>query len=239
MNKLNCIIVDDNSDAIQLLEDYIKDIPKLNLVKSFTKPIEALQFIENNSLELVLLDIEMPQLSGLDFIETVLNKKINNTPKFILISSYSEYALRSYDYKVEDYIMKPVSFKRLSIAIDRLSPHILTEITSNTDFFFLEVENVQTRFNMDDIVFLESSGNYLSIFKKKDRIVIHKTISSMETILDMSKFIRIHKSFIVSLSSIMSVKASNILINYEQANKLLPIGITYKDSVIKRLNIKY
>jgi two-component system, LytTR family, response regulator len=237
-----CIVIDDNEDAIKLMTRHIGSNPQLSLLASFTDPVEAQHYLESAQIDLVFVDIQMPQLTGLELIEILQSKKNYRLPHFILTTGYSEYALESYEYGVMDYIVKPVTLKRFSTAVDRYLSN--TQVSSvqgiamqKDNFFFADVSGVKTRIEMKDIVYIEGAGNYISIFLSESRIVLHKTMNSLIDMLDAQDFIRIHKSVVVSVSHIQGLRGNELFVNHKDMQVVLPIGITYKRTVIERLKI--
>jgi DNA-binding LytR/AlgR family response regulator len=235
---IQCIIIDDSEDAIKLLTKHIGSRPDLNLLTTFTDPTEALAYMADQKVDLVFIDIHMPEISGLEVIEILQAKKNIKLPHFILTTGHSEYAVESYDYGVTDYILKPVTFKRFSMAIDRyLSKRIIPDESEleKDDFFFAELEGVKTRINFADIVYIEGAGNYISLYTLAGRIVLHKTILSITELLDAKRFIRIHKSILVSINYIKGIRGNDLFLNYQGKQVEVPIGVTYKKTLIERL----
>jgi two-component system, LytTR family, response regulator len=236
---IQCVVIDDNDESIKLIVRHIQSKPELELKATFSNSVEGLRYIENNAVALVFVDIQMPDLNGLELMDALNSKLGFKAPHFILITGYSEYALESYDYGVKDYLLKPVTFKRFSIAVDRYisnaTNHTHREIQDN--FFFAEVEGVKTRINSVDIAYVEGAGNYISVFCKPSRILLHKTLNAISDLLDAKQFIRIHKSVLVSVSHITGVRGNELFIDYNGKSVTLPIGVTYRKAVMDRLNI--
>jgi two-component system, LytTR family, response regulator len=235
---IQCVVIDDSEEAIKLLKRHIGAKPNLALVKTFINPTEALHYLEREFVDLVFVDIQMPVMSGLELIEILQAKKDVKLPHFILTTGHSEYALESYNYEIMDYILKPVTFKRFSLAVDKYvnkTKLLKTEIPAKDNFFFAEIEGVKTRINSADIVYIEGAGNYISIFTITNRILLHKTMSSFVDLLDNKQFIRIHKSILVSVHYIKGIRGSDLFLDYQDKQVKVPIGITYKKALAERL----
>jgi two-component system, LytTR family, response regulator len=237
---IQCIIIDDRQEAIDIVISHLESKPEIHLVKIFTNPILGLDFIINNTVDLVFLDIDMPQLSGIELIESLKEKNGFKLPDFILTTGHQEFALKGFEYGVIDYILKPVSFKRFNIAVDRyLNAKATKTIESKGDdgFFFGESEGKKIRIDIEDIIYIEGSGNYISLYKKDRRLVLLRTLNEMEKMLDSNAFMRIHKSYIVAIKKIDAVTNNEAHIKYKDENIILPIGRTFKEEFMKRLKL--
>jgi two-component system, LytTR family, response regulator len=237
---INCIIIDDIEEAAEIIVSHLEFKPEIKILKTFTNSILGMEFIIKNEVDLVFLDIDMPDLSGIELIETLSLKKELKLPKFILTTGHQEFALKGFEYGVFDYIVKPVTYKRFSTAIDRYIEFFKSqsrESTQNDTFFFAETEGKKVRINFDEILYIESAGNYVSIHKVDKRHVLLKSLAEIEQMLDPKIFMRIHKSFIVAFNHISSVTNSEVYIQHQKDNIAIPIGRTYKDEFRKRLNL--
>ncbi|ABQ07290.1 MULTISPECIES: LytR/AlgR family response regulator transcription factor [Flavobacterium] len=224
-----CIIVDDEPAAHYVLANYIKQNPKLELVFQGYNGIEAMDYLRENKVDLMFLDINMPEISGMELL-----KIIPNHPKTILTTAYSEFALESYDYGVIDYLLKPIYFPRFLKAIDRFFSTETTkakeeEIAINTvnvkvDGYFIEIE-------LDQLLFAQSFGNYVKLHTTKRTYLASITTTELEKCLPEKNFMRIHKSYIVALDKIEATEKDFVVIK----NEKLPIGITYKRELTDRL----
>jgi two-component system, LytTR family, response regulator len=236
---INCIIVDNIKDMVELMESHVQAIPELNLKATFTNPFKALEYLADNKIDLVFLDIEMPKMSGLDLIQRLRTESKIQIPSFILVTGYAEYAIQSYEYDVEDYIMKPVTYKRFSASIDKYLKASLTIVNSNVkyeDFIFADHEGKKVKINIDDIIYIESAGNYINFHKYNERIIVYKTLQSIIDIIDPKLFVRVHKSYVVAIKHVMALQNSELIMNTNNHRQIL-IGDSYKKSVMKRLNI--
>lgn len=224
--SINCIVVDDTPLAVEKLEGFISQVPHLNLLKSFNSGVEAISFLKTNVVDLVFLDIQMEQFSGLQFLES-----LQNPPGIIIVSAYSQYAVSGFDYSVTDYLLKPYSFERFLKAIDKIQPD--QDARSHKEYMFVKTEYRMERINFSDILYIEGKGAYLRIITQKCKIMTLQTFQNMESILPADNFIRIHKSYIVAMNKIESIERNRIRIGTE----IIPIGLSYREQFIKILNI--
>ncbi|KFF03362.1 LytR/AlgR family response regulator transcription factor [Flavobacterium reichenbachii] len=224
-----CIIVDDEPAAHYVLANYIKQNPQLELVFQGYNGIEAMNYLRENTVDLMFLDINMPEISGMELL-----KIIPNHPKTILTTAYSEFALESYDYGVIDYLLKPIYFPRFLKAIDRYfsmenaiaksDEVIVNSISVKIDGYFMDIE-------LDTLLFAQSFGNYVKLHTAKRTYLASITTSELEKCLPEKSFIRIHKSYIVALDKIETTDKDFVIIK----NEKIPVGITYKRELSDRL----
>ena len=227
-----CIIVDDEPAAHYVLANYIKQNPNLELVFQGYNGIEAMDYLRENRVDLMFLDINMPEISGMELL-----KILQVHPKTILTTAYSEFALESYDYGVIDYLLKPIYFPRFLKAVDRF---FLTENTINKedeiivnsvsvkiDGYFVDIE-------LDQLLYAQSFGNYVKLHTIKRTYLASITTSELEKCLPEKNFMRIHKSYIVALDKIETAEKDFVIIKKEK----LPIGITYRRELTDRLKNK-
>ena len=231
---IRCLVVDDEPLALDILEDYISKVPFLELVKTTTSAIEGLSLVQNGDIDLVFLDVQMPELTGLQFLK-IMNGKCD----VILTTAYSEYALEGYELDVTDYLLKPIAFDRFYKAAQKVlqqkqnsSPLPLAETQVNHNphnFIFVKTEHKIQRIYMDDILYIEGLKDYISIFTKSERVITLQNMKKMEDSLPAGRFIRVHKSYIVALDKIDSIERSRIQIK----DKIIPVGDTYRESFFK------
>lgn len=224
--KINCIVVDDTPLAVEKLEEFIKQIPLLNLLKSFNSGIDAISFLKSNPVDLVFLDIQMEQFSGLQFMESLQNR-----PKIIIVSAYSQYAVNGFDYSVTDYLLKPYSFERFLKSIDKV--HNDLGLNTPKDYIFVKTEYRMERINFSDILYIEGQGAYLRIVTLKSKIMTLLNFQNMESLLPSDNFIRVHKSFIVAMNKIESIERNIIKIG----EQCIPIGLSYREKFNKKLRL--
>jgi two-component system, LytTR family, response regulator len=240
MTKVRCIVIDDQEEAIHVLKTHITNIDSLELLNTFKSPIEALRFTEFNQVDLIFIDIQMPIMSGMEFIETLQTKKTELLPKFILTTGFDTYALESYKYGVVDYLMKPIEYKSMVMAVNKYlniySKHTEKDDTF-LDFFFADVNGKKTKIDNNSVIYVESSGNYLSIYTETKRYVTYMKFSELEMRSNQNHFVKIHKSYIVSIKSILSVSKTEIEISYQNQIIVLPFGRSFKEIVKKKLGL--
>ncbi|MGZ3751186.1 MAG: LytR/AlgR family response regulator transcription factor [Mucilaginibacter sp.] len=233
---IRCLVVDDEPLALHILEDYISKMPFLQLVKVTTNPIEALQLVQEGNVDLVFLDVQMPELTGIQFLRIA-----NGKAKVILTTAYPEYALEGYELDVIDYLLKPIAFDRFFKAVQKaqaiLQPSAKAEVKVDnksqsdflSDFIFVKTEHKIQKVYLNDILFIEGLKDYISIFTPAERIITLQNMKKMEDALPERHFIRVHKSYIVSINKIDSIERSRIFIG----EKVIPVGDTYRDEFFK------
>ena len=237
---IRCLIVDDEPLALHILEDYISKIPFLQLVKATTNPIEALTLVQDKAVDLVFLDVQMPELTGIQFLRIA-----NGKAKVILTTAYSQYALEGYELDVIDYLLKPIAFDRFYKAVQKaqsvLQPAQAAPQPAQpepaqpkqqdllNDFIFVKTEHKIQKVYLNDILFIEGLKDYISIFTAAERIITLQNMKKMEDALPTKYFIRVHKSYIVSINKIDSIERSRIFIG----DKIIPVGDTYRDEFFK------
>lgn len=224
--SINCIVVDDTPLAVEKLEGFIKQVPFLNLLKSFNNGIEAISFMKSNPVDLVFLDIQMEQFSGLQFLES-----LQNPPQIIIVSAYSQYAISGFDHSVADYLLKPYSFERFLKAIDKVQSD--QGVKSQKEYMFVKTEYRMERINFSDILYIEGKGAYLRIVTQKSKIMTLQSFRNMESLLPSGNFMRIHKSFIVAMNKIENIERNRIKIGAER----IPIGLSYRERFMKKINL--
>jgi two-component system, LytTR family, response regulator len=225
--RINCIVVDDTPLAVEKLEGFINQTPQLNLLKSFNNGIEAISFMKDNSVDLVFLDIQMEQFSGLQFLES-----LQNLPKIIIVSAYSQYAVTGFDYSVTDYLLKPYSFERFLKALDKVQNDL--EVKSQKEYFFVKTEYRMERINFSDILFIEGQGAYLKIVTLNAKIMTLQSFHNMENELPTDSFRRIHKSYIVALNKVDNIERNVVKIGDQR----IPIGLSYREKFYQELRLK-
>jgi DNA-binding LytR/AlgR family response regulator len=231
--KLNCVIVEDEPLARNLLTEYVRKVPSLNLIEACSNPLVALEVLRNNSVDVLFLDVQMPELTGISLLK-VLQKR----PFVILTTAYSEYALHGYELDVVDYLLKPITFERFLRAVDKVtermeskkSPVVIVEKPQGSveqPFVFIKDGTKLVKVVFDEILYVEGLKDYVTIhLKNNQKIVSLQRLKALEDQLPADKFIRIHNSFIVALQAIDVVHKNNVQVQGAQ----LPIGETYKKS---------
>lgn len=234
---INAVIIDDQQGSIDVLINHISKKNEISLTETFTNPLEALQFLEKNKIDLVFIDMQMPHLTGLELIENLRLKKGNDIPKFIFTTGFNEYALDCFNQGVKDYLVKPIGFNRFNIAIDRIIEDLKPQSNLEKEFFFADVNGAKIKINFKDIIYIEGLGNYVNVIGNQLKFSIHRSLNSILIILPIEQFIRVHKSFIVSIPFVHGVKGSALTFLVDTKEKKIPIGPTYKDAIFKRLGI--
>ncbi len=234
---LKCLIVDDEPPAHKVLENYIGKLNSLSLAGNCYNAIEALNFLHETPVDILFLDINMPELSGLDMLKTLANP-----PVVILTTAYSEFALEGYEFGVLDYLMKPIRFDRFLKSVNRVlqmkSPPVAsvpvpkeTAETAKETSFFVKADGIQHKVLFSDINYLESKGNFVQIHLEKNRLLTADTLTKMEKKLSAFGFIRVHKSYIVNKEKVTAIEGNQLIID---ATKI-PIGNSYRQVVLKEI----
>ena len=239
MNPIRCLAVDDEPLALQLLEDYISKVPYLTLVGTTSKVLDALSLVQQDKVDVVFLDIQMPDLTGMQFLKLTQGKC-----KAIMTTAYPQYALEGYEYEVIDYLLKPISFERFLKAVQKaagyfnentaetlvLPPSVLEQKTTVApDFIFVKVEHKIKKINLSDILYIEGLKDYVSIYTKTERILSLQTMKKTEESLPAKSFLRVHKSYIVAIDKIDFIEKQRIFIG----KMVIPVGDSYKDELMR------
>ncbi len=219
---IKCIIVEDERLAQQVIESYIQRTPQLQLVAICNNALEAKEVLLKQQVDLVFLDVQLPGMTGLNFLRT-----LQAMPYIILTTAYADYALESYEFNVIDYLLKPISFERFTKAIHKyLEINLPAEIKTKSDIY-IKSSGRFIKVNFADIIYVQGMKDYLKIVTATSNIVTLQTMGEMERILSPKQFIRVHKSYIVSLNHIKSIYGNNI----ETVKASIPIGINYKEKI--------
>lgn len=236
--KYNCLIVDDEHLARTLLENYVTKIPLLNLAGKCKNPLEAIKVMKETQIDILFLDIQMPEITGIDFLKT-----LSDPPVVILTTAYQEYALESYQFDVTDYLLKPFSFERLLKAVNKAVKLLELKNTSSnpsddsiTDsekqqFLNIKVDHKIRRIDINSISYIEGMKEYVVVYTDEGKFVTLESLKNLEEFLPEKQFIRIHKSYIASINKITALDGNQIYID----KILLPVGKVYKEKVIKKV----
>lgn len=222
---IKCIAVDDEPLALDIIKDYVSRIPFLKLLKTFSEGISVIEYLSSNNVDLIFLDIEMGGISGTQLLKTLQKK-----PKVIMTTAYRNYAVDAFDLNVTDYLLKPFSFERFLKAVEKANNLIkneqaqVTAASKEKEYFFVKSDGKLIKVNFEDILYIEGMSEYLVIKTKSGNIITLQNFKNIEESLPRSGFVRIHKSYLVSLSKIESVKGQNVIIS----GKELPIGNKFK-----------
>lgn len=223
-----CIVVDDEPLARSLLEGHISEVPFMQHLGSFKNAILAGDFLSKNPVDLIFLDIQMPMLTGMDFL-----RSITNPPQVIFTTAYREYALESYELDVVDYLLKPITFSRFFKAVSKLNKtgSIAKESKTSHDHIFVQINKKHVKVVLDDILFAESLKDYLKIHLKDEVLVVKQPISTFAKSLPQDKFLQVHRSYLVALQKVTAYTQQDLEIGQIE----IPIGGIYKDLVITSL----
>lgn len=226
---LRCLAIDDEPLALELLEDNIRQVPFLQLAGKCNNALEAMQFLKEQPVDLIFLDIQMPGLTGLQFIQSLTQR-----PMIILITAYEKFALQGFNLDVVDYLVKPVPFDRFLKACNKAwELHSLrskkNETSTTPEYFFVNVDYSLLKVEFNDIQWVEGLKDYIKINVKSSSrpVVTRMSMKAMEDQLPPSKFLRIHKSYIVSIASITSIRKNSVFVGTVE----LPVGDSYKDAL--------
>ena len=235
MNKLRCLIVEDEPIAAEVLQDYISQVPHLDLVGICADAIYALETLQQQQVDVIFLDIHLPKLKGLDFIKT-----LKNPPQIILTTAYHQYALQGYELDVVDYLLKPIEFSRFLKAVNKLKteevkhqPPVIPVETSRP-FAFFTVNKQKVKVFFDEIIYIESLKEYVRIHTPTQQLVTLSQMGEMEQLLPARDFLRIHRSYLISRAKVEAYSASEIIVG----GIALPIGRSYKEWTLKALEGK-
>ncbi len=229
---LNCIIIDDDEACRVLLEQLISQVDSLKHTGSFENGRQAINAFKNSDTHLIFLDVEMPEMSGLDMLA-----KLEIKPMVILTTSHKEYALDSYEHEIVDYLVKPITLPRFLKAVSKAERHFENLFLGNggTDrnYFFIRKDSVIHKVPVTDVQWIEAMGDYVTVHTKEKKYILHSTLRTIESKLPADKFVRVHRSYIVQLNNIKTVEDTSIYIG----ENAIPLGALYKSNFLKRLGI--
>lgn len=233
MQKFNCLIVEDEPLAVEVLEDYIYQVPFLHLKSKCRDAFCAMQKLQQEKIDLIFIDIHLPKLKGLEFIKT-----LQNPPQIIITSAYQEYALSGYELNIVDYLLKPIEFSRFLMAVNKLNKHngmLLPDkqiqLSSERAYLFFTVNKKKVKVFLDEILYIESLKEYIRITTIHKSILTKFQLGQIEEMLAKNNFLRIHRSYIVAKDKIEAFSA----IDVEIKGKEIPIGRSYKELVFAEL----
>jgi DNA-binding LytR/AlgR family response regulator len=230
--SIRCIIVDDEPLAIEILESYVAKVEQLQLVSTFRNAVSAFTFLQQHSVDLIFLDIQMPKLSGIDFLKT-----LKNAPKVIFTTAFRDYALQGFELEIVDYLLKPIPFDRFLKAVAKVLHQPAPTITASKpdvvpdNYVYFKVDKKMIKTKMADVLYIESIKDYVKVKTPEREIVTQQKISYLEESLPREQFLRIHRSFIVNLEKIDAYSATDV----EIGKHSIPIGRNYKNDVMKIL----
>lgn len=232
---IKAIIVDDEPLALEIMETYIQQIPDIQLVKKCENAFEANEVLKTQQIDLMFLDIQMPQLSGIDFLKT-----LSNPPSVIFTTAYPDYAVEGFDLNAVDYLLKPISLERFLKAVNKVSEKLSAKRAEHEnvqseaeDFFFVKADKKLVKINFDDILYIEGLKDYVIIRQESGRVITLQTMKSLEDRLPVSKFKRVHRSYIVNIKRITAILGNMVELMEAGKVKQLPIGKNYRDELLE------
>lgn len=227
-----CIAVDDEPKALDVISIHASKAPEIDLVRTFTNPKDALAFLKDNFVDLIFLDINMPGISGLQFVE-----KLQSRPYIIFTTAYSEYAIDSYNFEAVDYLLKPIEFDRFYKAVNKVKKQIqlnsLQQDSLLSKYIFVKDGYKQIKICIEDILYVQSEGNYLNIVSINEKVLVRMTFQNLMEKLPANLFFRVHLSYVVNFSHIQKIEDNQIFIQ----DTKIPIGIKYKEKLMNFLNL--
>lgn len=229
---ITCIAIDDEPKALEVIERYCQKIGSVNLKATFREPLRAIEFLNREKIDLIFLDINMPDINGMQLLQT-----LSPRPLIIFTTAYSQYAVESYELNAVDYLLKPATFERFLMAINKAVAALASKNTSamNEGAAVLIKSGPQTyRVKVSEILYLEKNGNYITVHLKDGNILIRENMADIFDLLPAADFIRVHKSYVVGIRHISMIEVHQLIVNGEK----IPIGSTYRDSLRDRLGIK-
>jgi DNA-binding LytR/AlgR family response regulator len=231
---MDCIIIDDDATARLIINQLCKKSEQINVLEEFSSAIDAIKYLNNNTVDLVYLDIHMPTFSGFDFIQT-----LKNPPKVILTTSDKNLALEAFEYKcVVDYLVKPISKERFNKSLERLEPLFTEEETTLkvkklSDYIYVNVDRRLVKINIPSIYLIEAKGDYINIKTNEKNYIVHSTLKKIEDKLPSNMFFKVHRSFIINFSEIIDIEDNSVLVRQD----VIPVSRSNKSELMKKLNL--
>ncbi|MDO3643132.1 LytTR family DNA-binding domain-containing protein [Mucilaginibacter sp. L3T2-6] len=228
---IRCIIVDDEPLARELLVGYIDQLPNITCVAVCTGAVQAFSVLHEQHVDLMFLDIQMPGITGLNFL-----KSVRNAPKVIFTTAYMEHAVEAFELEAVDYLLKPITFERFIKAVQKVlpkkeEPQEAPPRVNENDYVFLKVDKRLVKINHRNIVYAEGLGDYIKVYTADQTYITYLTMTKLETLLPANSFVRIHRSYIINLSHVQYLEGNFVRINDVD----LPVGLTYKDGLAQKL----
>lgn len=230
--KVKCVIIDDERLAINVIENHLKHFDNIEVVASFDNPIKAYPLLEQEKVDVIFLDINMPQMTGFSFI-----KNLSYMPLIVITTAYREYAVKSFELNILDYLVKPIPFNRFLKAVNKIyqNIHLNSPVTDGNiqhePHIFLKVNKKLIKINLNDILFVESLKDYIKVITTLGDYVVHKSLTAITEELPQSNFIRVHRSYTISINKIIALEGNTI----EISNKKIPIGRNYLKKTKQRI----
>ncbi|WP_295794919.1 response regulator transcription factor [Mucilaginibacter sp.] len=228
MDKLTCIIIEDEPLALEKTKDFVEKVPFLHLNATFDNALTGLNYLNNNKIDLLFLDINMDELTGIELLEST---KISS--QVIITTAYQEYALKGYELQITDYLLKPFEFSRFLQAVNKAQGNLMQKKSDTTaDFIFVKTENRLEKIMISEIIYIEGMRDYRRIHTTTKKVMTLQNFSEFERLIPASIVCRVHKSFMIAVSKIESIERSRIKI----ADQLIPVSDTYKDTFFQLIN---
>jgi DNA-binding LytR/AlgR family response regulator len=231
MSRYKCIIIEDEPLAQNILKKYISDHPSLELVAICVDALEAQPILAQQNIQLLFLDINLPKLSGINFIKTLIHP-----PLVIFTTAYPEFAVEGFELNAVDYLLKPFSFERFLKAVNKVIEKLNTPVQNNASspFIFLKADKKNHKVDLETIHYIEAIGDYMKVVTDAGQLIVNDTMKKMQEELPASLFIRVHKSFIISRSKIRFIEGNFVQV----ADKSIPIGPTYRNELLASIEKK-
>ncbi len=227
--RMNCLIVDDEEISRKILERFVAQTDSLKLAGSCENAIDAVKILKTEDVDLIFLDIEMPEMTGIELIET-----LKGNPQIIFVTAKEDYAVEAFEHDVTDYLLKPLTYARFLKSVNKAQDNIKQPATTTTPgYIFVKVESRLLRLNLSDIDYVEAHGDYIQLHTKSGKHMIYSTMKHIEANLPREEFARVHRSFIVRMDRIADITEHNLMID----KHIIPIGAMYKNDLLKKLNI--
>jgi DNA-binding LytR/AlgR family response regulator len=236
---ITCLIVEDEPLARNLITDYVRKVPYLQLIKACANPLEAMEVMRTTAVDLLFLDVQMPEITGISFLKSLQKK-----PMVVLTTAYSEYALEGYELDITDYLLKPITFERFLKAVDKVNQRMSgvaasdkPQVEASSTFIFVKDGTKLVRIRWDEILYVEGLKDYVTIHTKHQKVITLQRLKVLEEQLPADKFIRVHNSFIIAVDAIHSINKDKVQIG----EALIPIGDSYRKAfrdLIERNHLK-
>lgn len=230
--KIKCIIIDDEPLAISVIENHLKNFDHVEIVETFNNPLKAYRVLEQEKIDLIFLDINMPQMTGFAFIENLTHK-----PLIVITTAYREYAVKSFELNILDYLVKPIPFNRFLKTINKVYQQVYVNNSSadvslqQEPHIFLKVNKKLIKINLNDILYIESLKDYIKVITTIGDYVVHKSLTAITEELPQSNFIRIHRSYTISINKVIALEGNTV----EISNRKIPIGRNYVKQTKERI----
>jgi DNA-binding LytR/AlgR family response regulator len=233
---IKTLIIDDEPLAVEILETYVNQVHGLQLAGKCYNALDANQILNNEDIDLILVDVQMPQMTGIELI-----KSLSNPPKVIFTTAFPEFAIQGFELNAVDYLLKPIAFDRFLKAVNKVmntTHNTERKEISNQDFIFVKADKKLVKLNYEDILFIEGLKDYVIIYTDQTRIVTLQTMKSLEEKLPEQIFVRVHRSYIVNVHKIKSIHSDDIEIIVKGQSKIIPIGNNYSENINKIISQK-